>query len=81
MWNVLVRCRRGIKSLLHTSNHSDPPFYTIPNKVPAPNKHTVTSGRRPMAPRASNLLKPSASSGADQRIDCPIIRGPRWKQQ
>lgn len=44
------------KPLLHTSNHSDPALYAVPNKVPAPNKHTVTSGRRPMAPRASGLL-------------------------
>lgn len=43
-------------SLLHTSNRSDPPLYNVPNKVPAPNEHTVTSGRRPMAPRASGLL-------------------------
>lgn len=55
-WNVLIPFLQLTESLLDTSNHSDPPLYTVPNKVPAPNKHIVTSGRRPTAPRASGLL-------------------------
>lgn len=78
MQNVLIPLLHPTESLLHTSNHSDPALYTVPNKVPAPNKHTVTSDRRPMAPRASSLLDLQLP---DQCIDCPIIWGPRWKQR